>query len=647
MNRSILILITLFLIVNGCKQNTIRHDYPFRGVSIRNVKITDNFWKPRIIANRDITIPYAFGMCQKTGRIKNFIIAASRKKGQFCSQYPFDDSDVYKIIEGASYTLETYYDKSLDIYLDSLIQKIASAQEKDGYLETWRIINPDKPLAPWWGSAPRWSNLQSGHELYNLGHLYEAAVAYYQATGKKTLLNVAIKSADLICQVFGPGKMIGVPGHEEVEIGLMKLYRVTHDPKYLNLAKFFIDMRGDSTKRKTWGEYQQDQMPVREQREAVGHAVRAGYLYSAMTDLTALTGDTTMLPALNSIWNDIADHKLYITGGVGSRSEGEAFGNSYELPNSTAYAETCAAISMVLWNHRMFMLTGNSKYYDFLERTLYNGLISGVSLNGNSFFYENPLESSGDSTFNEGGTTRQPWFACACCPSNLTRIIPQIPGLIYAIRDKDIYVNLYISNNANISIGNDTVHLSMKSGMPYSGNTQITVNIPDQTELTLALRIPSWAQGRIINDRLYHMEGENLKNIKIQVNGKNVNYVMDEGYAMIARKWNKGDIVQINFDIEPEVIRADSQVASDRDKVALGFGPIIYCAEGIDNDHLGQLSLDNKTRLTAALYKGFGIPVVRIIATNPDHSHATFIPYSFWSNRGPSAMKVWINYKEL
>ncbi len=375
MSRYRLLIIFVCIISFSCTRKNQFHDYPIKEVNFKEVQLTDNFWEPRIITNRDVTIPYGFKMCEQTGRVDNFMIAAGMKKGQFCSQYPFDDSDVYKIIEGASYSLEKEYNKELDQYLDSLIFKISKAQEKDGYLETWRTINPDKPLAQWWGSAPRWSNLATGHELYNLGHLYEAAVAHYQATGKRTLWDVALKSANLICNVFGPGKKIGVPGHEEVEIGLMKLYRLTRKPKYLNLAKFFIDERGDSTKRKIWGEYQQDQMPVRDQREAVGHAVRAGYLYSAMTEMTALTGDTTMMPALNAIWNDVTDHKLYITGGVGARSEGEAFGNAYELPNRTAYAETCAAIAMVLWNHRMFLLTGDSKYYDFLERTLYNGLI--------------------------------------------------------------------------------------------------------------------------------------------------------------------------------------------------------------------------------------------------------------------------------
>ncbi len=647
MNRSLAILILISAIFSACTKRKTFSDYPIKEVNFKTVKLTDHFWEPRIVTNRDITIHYGFKMCEKTGRVDNFMIAAGMKKGQFCSHYPFDDSDVYKIIEGASYTLETEYNKELDQYLDSLILKISKAQEKDGYLETWRTINPDKPLAEWWGSAPRWSNLATGHELYNLGHLYEAAAAHYQATGKRTLLNVALKSANLICNVFGPGKKIGVPGHEEVEIGLMKLYRLTGETKYLNLAKFFIDERGDSTKRKIWGEYQQDHMPVRQQREAVGHAVRAGYLYTAMTELTALTGDTTMMPALNAIWNDIAEHKLYITGGVGSRSEGEAFGKPYELPNKSAYAETCAAIAMVLWNHRMFLLTGDSKYYDFLERTLYNGLISGIGLNGDSFFYENPLEVTGDSSFNEGTGSRQPWFTCACCPSNLARFIPQIPGLIYAVKNNRIYVNLYISNKAYFKAGQNEVKLEMESGFPWKGNNRITINLPEETTLTFALRIPSWNEGSVINGDLYSFRDPQKIPFEVKVNGENADYSIEKGYLLVSRKWRKGDIIDLDFSLRPQVMTANKNILSDTGKEAIQYGPLLYCAEGVDNKGKGNFYFTDDVQFKPEITSGMEIPCLQISAINPDHSVIKLIPYSFWSNRGPSTMKVWIDHKSM
>lgn len=646
MRRTIplLILITV-LFFNSCKKAPLPFDYLIKPVNFSYVTLTDNFMQTRVDTNRINTITYAFEMCRKTGRIENFEIAGGIKKGKFCSKYPFDDSDVYKIIEGASYTLADNYNKELDQFLDSLIQKIAMAQQKDGYLETWRAIDPNSPLADWWGSAARWSGLQGGHELYNLGHLYEAAVAHYQATGKRSLLEIALKSADLITRVFGPGKKIGVPGHEEVEIGLMKLYRVTEDQKYLNLAKFFIDERGDSTNRKIWGEYQQDHMPVKNQREAVGHAVRAGYLYSAMADLTALTGDTTYLPALEAIWNDIVKHKLYITGGVGSKSDGEAFGKPYELPNASAYAETCAAISMVLWNHRMFLLTGNSKYYDFLEETLYNGLLSGIGLNGENFFYQNPLEYDGVNAFNEGTTSRQPWFSCACCPSNLARFIPQIPGLIYAVTDNLIYINLYISNKAIIQVHNYKVHLQMTSGYPWNGDSNIKINVSGTKDLIFGFRVPSWVKGNTVDNDLYHIINYNTGSFEINVNNKPIVYSMKNGYALISRKWAQGDIINVHFTIKPDLVQSNDSVADDKNKIAVELGPLLYCAEGQDNGpDFKELYIDNKSQLNPMEDYKMGMHFKKIEIDHPDLTKLILIPYSLWANRGLAPMKVWIKY---
>jgi DUF1680 family protein len=419
-------------------------DYPIAPVRFTQVSINDNFWKPRLDKNIEVSIPSSFTKCKETGRIENFLVAGKLKKGEFRGRFPFDDSDLYKIIEGASYSLAINPDPQLSMYLDTLISYISAAQEPDGYLMTWMTINPNKPPTDWSGTG-RWTNIQSGHELYNMGHFYEAAVAHYTATGKRNMLNLAIKNADLIVNTFGPGKTISVPGHEEIEIGLVKLYRVTGNTKYLDMAKFFIDHRGNPEGRThLYGEYAQDAVPVIHQTEPVGHAVRAGYLYSAMTDICAITGDTSYMNALVKIWDNIVSKKIYITGGIGSRSSGESFGDNYELPNRTAYNETCAAIASVLWNYRMFLMTGDSKYIDVLERTIYNGMLSGVSLEGDNFFYPNPLEADGTSKFNMGSCTRSPWFDCSCCPSNVTRFMPSLPGYVYAVKDKQLFINLFI-----------------------------------------------------------------------------------------------------------------------------------------------------------------------------------------------------------
>jgi hypothetical protein len=639
----------LFIIlIYSCNHKPANNDYSINSVNFTSVRLTDSLWKPRIDTNRVVTIPYGFKMCKETGRIDNFDIAGGKKKGSFCTKYPFDDSDVYKIIEGASYSLSTNYDAKLDRYIDSLIEKIAAAQEHDGYLETWRTIDPNKPLADWWGSAERWSNLQYGHELYNLGHLYEAAVAHYNATGKKNLLNIALKSANLVNEVFGPGKKIGVPGHEEIEIGLMKLYRITNNDKYLDLARFFINERGDSVNRKNYGDYSQDHLPVRDQHAAVGHAVRAGYLYSAITELSALTGDTSFLPALNDIWNDIVSHKLYITGGVGAKGDGEAFGKPYELPNSTAYSETCAAISMILWNDRMFRISGNSRYFDFLEQTLYNAFLSGVSLSGNKFFYPNPLESDGISGFNYGSATRQSWFTCACCPSNIARFIPQIPGFVYAVAGNIIYVNLFISNDAVIPYGKKKIQLRMTSGYPWVGDTKIKIDLPEKTEMIFAIRIPGWVNHRFLNDSLYYFPDYKKGKFTILVNGNSAEYKLVSGYAMITRQWVKGDSIQIEFPMTSEFVKSNENISDNKNKDAVIRGPIVYCAEGIDNqDNLKKIFLNRSWNLTNEIHSEMGVSYVRIYANQEKGHQIIFIPYALWSNRGASPMKVWIDEQSL
>jgi len=422
-----LITTTLFAVVSLA--GSIRSNYPIQPVSFMKVEITDTFWNPRVATNRDVTVPYCFLRCEETGRIRNFEVAGSLRKGGFEGLF-FNDSDVYKVIEGASYALAQHSNPELDTYLDVLIAKIAAAQEDDGYIYTARSIGDQKYDYP--GKEARWSNLRFGHELYNAGHLYEAAVAHYQATGKRTLLDVAVKSADLVCAVFGKKKRPGFPGHEEIEIGLIKLYRVTGDKNYLEQARLFVSRRGHKEHRENsfWKyamahrsllrqEYAQAQKPIEEQSRAVGHAVRAGYFYAGVADVAALTNDRQYMEAIDKIWNDLVSKKLYLTGGIGSRQGGEAFGGNYELPNATAYNETCASVANALFNYRMFLLHGRSDYVDVLERILYNGFLSGVSFGGDRFFYANPLSSAGN-------YSRSPWFACSCCPVNIVRFIPSI-----------------------------------------------------------------------------------------------------------------------------------------------------------------------------------------------------------------------------
>jgi len=429
-------------------------DYPIQPITFEKVAVTKGFWAERLETNRRSTLPACLKKCEETGCIHNFEVAGGLKDGGFQGIF-FNDSDVFKIVEGAAYTLTMKPDPELAAYVDDLIAKFAAAQEDDGYLYTARTIGDPKYNYP--GQEGRWSHCRDGHELYNVGHMYEGAVAHYQATGKRNFLDVAIKSADLVCEIFGEGEgqRIDVPGHEEIEIGLVKLYRVTGDKKYLDQANFFLEMRGRKDKRKElYGDNRQDQQPVKDQKEAVGHAVRAGYMYAGMADVAALTGDREMIDAADGIWENITSKKLYITGGVGGSRDGEAYAGNYELPNRTAYNETCAAIANVLFNHRMFLLHGDAKYMDVVERTIYNGFLSGVSLQGDTYFYPNPLSSDGRTKFNhDAGAERSPWFGCSCCPSNIVRFVPSIPGYMYATKDDSLYVNLFATGIAEVEVG--------------------------------------------------------------------------------------------------------------------------------------------------------------------------------------------------
>ena len=543
------------------------HGYPIDPVPFTSVKVTDSFWGQRLNASREVTIPLAFSKCEETGRYQNFVNAAHPSDTIKVGGLAFDDTDVYKTIEGASYLLQTYPDKKLAKYIDSVLVIVAAAQEPDGYLYTSRTMNPKHPHE--WAGSKRWEKVEDlSHEFYNLGHMVEGAIAHYQATGKKNFLNIAIRYADCVCREIGTGEgqQIRVPGHQIAEMALAKLYLVTGDQKYLDQAKFFLDQRGYTSRT---DEYSQAHKPVVQQDEAVGHAVRAAYMYAGMADVAALTGDTAYIHAIDRIWDNIVGKKYYITGGIGATAAGEAFGKNYELPNMSAYCETCAAIGNVYVNYRLFLLHGESKYYDVLERTLYNGLISGVSLDGGGFFYPNPLESMGQHQ-------RQPWFGCACCPSNICRFIPSLPGYIYAVKDKDVYVNLFMSNTSDLKVGGKAVSIEQTTKYPWNGDITIGINKNNAGQFNLKVRIPGWVRGQVVPSDLYtYSDGKRLK-YTVKVNGEAVQNELKDGYFCIDRRWKKGDKVEVHFDMEPRTVKANNKVEADRGRIAVERGPIVY-----------------------------------------------------------------------
>jgi DUF1680 family protein len=635
-------------------------DYAIQAVPFTQVKLSDKFWLPRIVVNNTVTIPASFKRCEATGRIENFIKAA-KKKGKFGTKYPFDDTDIYKTIEGASYSLALYPNIRVGNYLDTLIRIIGDAQEPDGYLYTARTINPDSVHS--WSGKERWEKERElSHELYNAGHLYEAAVAHFMATKKRNLLNIAIKNADLVCSVFGPGKKHVAPGHEIVEMGLVKLYRLTGKKEYLATAKFFIEERGrykgyDAKSKDPWksGSYWQDNIPVTQQDEAIGHAVRAGYLYSAVADVAALTGDDSLVAAIDKIWNNMVEKKIYVQGSVGAIGDGERYGNNYELPNATAYNETCAAISNVYWNYRMFLLHGDSKYIDVLEKTLYNGLISGIGLDGKSFFYTNAMQITNDFKHTDIEYTRSGWFECSCCPTNLVRLIPSVPGYMYAQKDDNVYVNLFINGAADLTIKNTQVQLVQKNDYPWNGNLSFTVNPEKNISFGMMIRIPGWVQDEAIPSSLYKFTSNASKKINIKVNGELVDYKMQNGYAVINRAWKKADRIEMELPMDVKRVTASDRLTDDIGKVALQRGPLMYCAEWVDNNgKTSDLIIPSNTTFTTEFKKNLlnGITVLKaevpVVAPGNGGDNAstikrkfTAIPYYSWANRGKGEMMVW------
>jgi DUF1680 family protein len=646
----LLIIISCVLIFPGCAKKSVSGDYPIQPVPFTSVKLTDDFWAPRIKKNAEVTIPIAFSYCESTGRVRNFEIAAGLDTGKFQTIFPFDDSDIYKILEGAAYSLQTQPDPELEVYLDTLIFKIGAAQEEDGYLYTNRTIaemHEGKGLHKW-ASPNRWE-LDSvlSHELYNLGHLYEAAVAHYQATGERSLLDIAIKSADLVNKDFGWDRVKVYPGHQVIEMGLVKLYRVTGEKKYLDLARFFLDVRGPNGQ-----QYNQAHLKPVDQTEAVGHSVRATYMYSGMADIAAIEKDKTYLNAITRIWEDLTYRKMYITGGIGATGGNEGFADPYFLPNMTAYCETCASVGNIFTNHRLFLLHGESKYIDILEKTLYNSMLSGVSLSADRFFYPNPLESN-------GRHERSAWFGCACCPSNIARFVPAIPGYIYAVTDQDLYVNLFISGEADINFGNNKVKITQKANFPWDGKVEITVFPESERKFSMNIRIPGWAVNEAIPGNLYRFDDQNNEPYTILLNGEPVEAEIENGYAEIERRWEKGDCVSLNLPMPVRRVVADERVKEDTGKMAVQRGPVIYCAEWPDNntgnvlnlvfDRLSQFSTEYIPTLLngTQVVKVKGFQTKRTMTGEIEKMHeenVTLIPYALWNNRGPGQMMVWLPY---
>lgn len=638
-------------------------DYSYKPVSFTEVHLTDHFWLPRIRVNNDVTIPASFARCESTGRVKNFEMAAVHA-GKFCTTYPFDDSDVFKTIEGASFSLSLFPDKKLETYIDTLIDKIGKAQEPDGYLYTARTIDPAHPHP--WAGVQRWERERElSHELYNVGHLYEAAAAHFYATGKRTLLNIALKNADLICSVFGPDKKHVAPGHEVIEMGLVKLYRITGKKEYLNTAKYFIEERGhytgyDAKNKDPWrnGAYWQDHIPVVDQREAIGHAVRAGYLYAAVADVAALTGDPQLLNAVDSIWTNMVSKKIYVQGGAGAVGSGERYGDNYELPNATAYNETCAAIANVYWNQRMFQLHGDSKYIDVLEKILYNGLISGVGLDGKSFFYTNAMEVKNHHLPGGIEQERSGWFECSCCPTNVTRLLPSVPGYVYAQKDNAVFVNLFINSTASLNVNRKKVEILQQNDYPWNGDLKFVVS-PQKSNLQfpLKIRIPGWALGKAIPFDLYSFKDKSDSEVKILINGASVKYSLENGYAVLEKSWKKGDIIEVKLPMEVRRVIADEKLKDNLGKVALQRGPIMYCAEWTDNEGAASniiipSSAKFSTQFMPQLLNGIvelqsEAKAIKVSATGVETVTQPFvaIPYYAWANRGKGEMMLWLPEK--
>ncbi len=608
-----------------------------RAVPFTDVKITDAFWRPRQETNRVASIPVNLDNLEKAGNLENFRLAAKGAREGF--QGPvFMDSDAYKALEAASYSLATHPDPALERRLDDIIATLAAAQQPDGYLNSYFIVKePNK----------RWANLRDWHELYCAGHMFEAAVAHFQATGKRNFLDVAVKLADNIDSVFGPPpKRMGYSGHPEIELALIKLWRVTGNERYFKLAQFFVENRGRkffAEEHKTPldrydGSYWQDDIPIFDHKNIKGHAVRAAYLMSGTTDVASETGDQHLLAMLNRVWRNTTERNMYLTGGIGPSSHNEGFTEDYDLPNATAYQETCATIALAQWNHRLALLYGEAKYADIVERALYNGVLAGVSQDGTKFFYVNPLES-------HGNHHRSPWFGCACCPPNVARTLASLGGYAYATSDKALWVNVYIQGSAKTKVGSAPVELDVTTDYPWDGKVTLKPRLARPAAFELRLRFPGWCETP-----------------SASVNGKKVAaLVVEKGYLVLTREWKKGDRVELNLPMPVQRIAANPRVQSDQGQLAIQRGPLVYCLEAADHaEPISSFYLPAQTELKAEKEKALfgGVVVIKgfaQVAAEQDWHRRLYqpsptsretplkaIPYYAWDNRKPGDMKVWL-----
>jgi DUF1680 family protein len=615
--------------------------YGIRPVPIADVKLLDDgFWTERAEVNHDVTIPHIFRQNEKTGRVANFVKAATHE-GAYVGRR-FNDTDIYKAIEAASYVLAQRRDPALERQVDDLIARIGRAQEPDGYLFPARTIDPKAP-APGVGPS-RWVHLNGSHELYNAGHLYEAAVAHFQATGKRSLLEIAIKNANLVRSVFGPRGRRAVPGHEEIELALVKLAAATATREFLDLAKFFLDGRGQAHDTAPYPEgpfamyndreYKQDHLPVVEQDRAVGHAVRATYLYAGMTDIAALLDPPGYAAALDRLWVDVVSKRLYITGGIGARSGTESFGADYELPNGRAYTETCAAIGLEQWSHRMFRATGEARYLDLVEQVLYNGALSGVSLSGDRFFYQNPLAS-------DGKAGRSEYFEVACCPANLARTIAQLPGLVYAQDDTTLFVGLFAASEARTRIGDVPLRVTQRTNYPWSGDIEIRIEPDRRSIFTVAVRFPGWSRGHPVASDLYRFHQPDGPAPTLIVNGQTVQATLERGFVRVTREWRAGDVIHVYLPMPVHRVLAHEAVEENGGRAALQRGPLVYALEQVDHDAPVAnrlVPLDTPIGHTFRQDLLGGVEVL----TGPD---LLAVPYYAWANRGRGEMVVWLRYR--
>jgi DUF1680 family protein len=645
MKKNISILVAFVITVNSFSQSPLQK---FEFVNFSKVNITDNFWKPKIDKVATVTLKACIYQTEvKTPRIRNFEKVA-RKKGEKHEGIYYDDSDVYKAIEAMAYALKTHPDSSLEAKADEWIEKVAAAQLPDGYLNTYFTLR---------GLENRWTDIEK-HEDYNAGHLMEAAVAYFNVTGKRKLLDVAIRLANHIDSIFRLANKPWFSGHEEIELALVKLYKVTNNDRYLKLADWYLQQRGKGYYNygKNWitPGYWQDVAPVKQQNEITGHAVRAMYLYTGAADVAALTGDVDYMNAMKKVWEDVVDRNMYITGGIGSAGDNEGFSKDYDLPNEDAYCETCASVGMVLWNQRMCELTGDSKYIDVLERSLYNGALDGLSLSGDRFFYDNPLASNGQHQ-------RREWFGTACCPANIARLVTSVGSYIYGISNDGIWVNLYVSSNTKLNIGKNEVTVRMETNYPWDGKVKLNIDPSKKGKFKLYIRVPEWATQMNLERGLYFDPWitENKKALFYLLNGKEIGFHYENGYQVIETEWKKGDMLEFEYPMKVRQMVAKPELRQDADRIALTRGPIVYCVEGADNkEGVWNLIMENDVSFTPINYKILDEPVIALqgevnsIGPNKDRSNVeirkrkiTAIPYYCWANRGANSMQVWLPTK--